>query len=285
MKIVTLGIPLPLWDNPLQAAEAFAMVDMISGGRLVAGMVRGGGTEQFAMNVNPAYNRELFYESHDLILQAWTKPGPTRWEGKHFHQRVVNPWVVPLQKPHPPIWIPGVASQETIIWAAEHRYPYICLNTTIEATKEIWKLYDDTAREAGYEAGPEHRGYLLRVHVQDTEERATRNAHEFLWRRGFSGLAHPAASTPSGYLWDAPDSSAAIARRRTTVERMNGRAGARGVRAAGGGSDAGDIGATVRERTESLTWAIGTPDQVIDGTGRRAVHPVEIAARLITPRP
>ena len=33
VKIMTLGIPLPLWDNPLQAAEAFAMVDMISGGR------------------------------------------------------------------------------------------------------------------------------------------------------------------------------------------------------------------------------------------------------------
>jgi len=32
--------PLPTWDNPVQLAEETAMIDMISGGRLVAGIVR-----------------------------------------------------------------------------------------------------------------------------------------------------------------------------------------------------------------------------------------------------
>ena len=57
---------------------------------------------------------------------------------------------MPLQKPHPRIWIPGVISHETIVWAAQHGYPYIALNTSIEATKQIWELYDEAAAEVGF---------------------------------------------------------------------------------------------------------------------------------------
>src|SRR5439155_5707357 len=83
-----------------------------------------------------------FEEAHDLIVKAWTQPGPFRWEGPHYQHRVVNPWAVPLQKPHPRVWIPGVLSKETIVWAARKRYPYIALSTEIEATKKIWEQYD-----------------------------------------------------------------------------------------------------------------------------------------------
>src|SRR3712207_6807013 len=92
VKIVILGNPLPLAENPVRLAEELAMIDMISKGRLVSGFVRGGGTEQLATGVNPAYNRERFNEAHDLIVKAWTQPGPFRWEGTHYQNRVVNPW-------------------------------------------------------------------------------------------------------------------------------------------------------------------------------------------------
>ena len=81
VKIVLLGNPLPLADNPMRLAEELAMIDMISKGRLVSGFVRGGGQEQLANGVNPAYNRERFVEAHDLIQKIWTEPGPFRWEG------------------------------------------------------------------------------------------------------------------------------------------------------------------------------------------------------------
>ena len=110
VKIVLLGNPLPLAENPVRLAEELAMIDMISKGRLVSGFVRGGGQEQLATGVNPAFNRERFEEAHDLIVKTWTQPGPFRWEGTHYQHRVVNPWAVPLQKPHPRIWIPGVLS-------------------------------------------------------------------------------------------------------------------------------------------------------------------------------
>lgn len=102
-KIVILGNPLPLCDNPIRLAEELAMIDMISKGRLVSGFVRDGGQEQLAAGVNPAFNRERFEEAHDLIVKIWTQPGPFRWEGTHYQHRVVNPWAVPLRKPHPRI--------------------------------------------------------------------------------------------------------------------------------------------------------------------------------------
>jgi alkanesulfonate monooxygenase SsuD/methylene tetrahydromethanopterin reductase-like flavin-dependent oxidoreductase (luciferase family) len=200
VKIVILGNPLPLAENPVRLAEELAMIDMVSKGRLVSGFVRGGGQEQLAAGVNPAYNRERFEEAHDLIVRTWTEFGPFRWEGTHYQQRVVNPWALPLQKPYPRVWIPGVISRETVVWAAQHRYPYIALNTTIEQTQRIWKLYDDTAGEAGFRSGPEYHGYLKQVHVAETEEKAVENARQFMWMQGeFTGLAHPVWSTPSGY--------------------------------------------------------------------------------------
>ena len=128
-KIVLLGNPLPIFDNPVRLAEELAEIDMMSHGRLVSGFVRGTGVESWATNTNPIHNRERFQEAHDLVIKTWTTPGPFRWEGKHYQFRVVNPFQVPLQKPHPPVWIPGVGSPETLVWAAQHRYPYIYLET------------------------------------------------------------------------------------------------------------------------------------------------------------
>ena len=69
--------------------------------------MRGGATETLQAGLDPTENRERFEEAHDLIIKCWTTPGPFRHEGKYYHYRVVNPWVLPIQKPHPPIWFPG----------------------------------------------------------------------------------------------------------------------------------------------------------------------------------
>jgi len=152
-KIVLLGNPVPTVANALRLAEELAMIDLISKGRLVPGWVRGAGSEQLANNANPAYNREYFEEGVDFILKAWTKPGPFRYEGKHFHFRFVNPWVLPMQKPHPPIWIPGLISPDTVSLCAKKRFPYIALATKLEPTTEMWNLYTDAAAREGYTGG------------------------------------------------------------------------------------------------------------------------------------
>src|SRR5207302_3318900 len=244
VKIVLLGNPLPLADNPVRLAEELAMIDMVSRGRLVSGCVRGGGQEQLATGVNPAYNRERFEEAPELIVKAWTQTGPFRGDGTHYQHRVVNPWAVPLQKPHPRVWIPGVLSKETIIWAAKKRYPYIALSTAIEATKKIWELYDQVAAETGYAGGPEYRGYLQRCHIAETEEKALENARQFMWMQGeFTGLAHPVWSNPAGY--------GSPSHRRAFVEIANGRRPhARST--------------PFETQIDALQIIAGTPDQVIN---------------------
>ena len=179
-KIVLMGNILPIHENPIRLAEELAEIDMISGGRLVSGFVRGVGTETWATNINPVHNRERFEEAHDLILKIWSEPGPFRWEGKHYQFRVVNPFVRPLQEPHPPVWAPGTGSEDTVLWCAERHYPYFYLGLVPSSFHNMQSIYRDAARELGYEAGPEHFGYMLPVFVQDTDEEAKENGRGFL---------------------------------------------------------------------------------------------------------
>ena len=118
-KIAILGRALPLVNNPLVIAEEYAMLDNLTRGRFIAGFVRGIGAEYHAMGINPAHSQERFAEAHDLIIRAWTEPGPFQYVGKHYHFNYVNPWPRPYQTPHPPIWIPSQGSGSTITLGGE----------------------------------------------------------------------------------------------------------------------------------------------------------------------
>ena len=179
-RIVLLGNVLPIWDDPLWLAEELAEIDMISRGRLVSGWVRGTGRESVAHNAQSPFNWERFQEAHDFIIKTWTQPGPFRWEGEHYHYRYVNPWSRPYQQPHPPIWIPGVMSRNTVAWAAKQRYPYLMLATDLEPTRESFDYYAEVAKEEGFEAGTQHRGYLFKVHVDETEALAEEAGRKFI---------------------------------------------------------------------------------------------------------
>jgi len=219
-KIVFLGNILPVHENPVRLAEELAMIDVISGGRLISGFVRGGGLESMATNTNPLNNRERYDEAHDLIVKTWTTPGPFRWEGKHYNFRVVNPWMLPLQKPHPPIWIPGTASPETIIWAAKHGYPYIALAPPLDMAEDVFELYDKTAIEAGHVPDSDKRGYVVRVNVSDSDERSYEEGKNFYWQLGTSfGISHPHWMSPPGYSTRAAKES--VRGQRRVVERRN----------------------------------------------------------------
>jgi alkanesulfonate monooxygenase SsuD/methylene tetrahydromethanopterin reductase-like flavin-dependent oxidoreductase (luciferase family) len=198
-RILLIGNPLPVIKHPLRMAEELAEIDLISHGRLITGWVRGAGSEQFFNNANPAYNRELFEEAHDFIVQAWTKPGPWRYEGKHFHYRHVNPWALPYQQPHPPMWIPGVISPETVKWCAEHAYPYFGLGTSLGPTCDLWEYYADIAQQNGYQAGPENFGYVIPTFCAETEEKAQELGKGFLFGGGQNSFARVEHTLPPGY--------------------------------------------------------------------------------------
>ena len=247
-KIVFLGNVLPIHENPLRVAEEIAMIDIISGGRVVCGFVRGVGQESMYSNVNPVNNRERFEEAHDLIIDAWTKPGPFRWEGKHFQFRVVNPWMIPLQKPHPPIWIPGISSPESIRYAAQRRYPYIALAPPLNLAKDIYDTYASAAAEEGYEPTPDNRGYAVRAVVADSDERAYEEGKHFYWQLGTAfGLAPRHWQAPPGYQ----------SRAAATSARELSRDSIRAATGSGGSIVPYD------EAQETYQIVTGTPDTVI----------------------
>src|SRR5438270_7554526 len=95
-KIAILGNCIPLRDHPLRVAEEVAMLDVITGGRIISGFVRGLGVEQFTFGLSPFHSRERFFEAHDLIIKAWTEPGPFEWYGKHYKFPHVNVWPRPI---------------------------------------------------------------------------------------------------------------------------------------------------------------------------------------------
>jgi alkanesulfonate monooxygenase SsuD/methylene tetrahydromethanopterin reductase-like flavin-dependent oxidoreductase (luciferase family) len=181
-KLAVIGNALPMYNPPLRVAEEFAMLDVLSGGRLVAGMVIGGGPEYYSYNVNPTYARERFREALDLIIKAWTTPGPFLWNSKHYFFRYVNPWPRPLQQPHPPIWIPGAGSLETIDFVAQRRYAYMGIPYfNLDTFRRVFGQFREACERAGYKAAPEQMGWGVPIYVAETDEQARREFEPHLW--------------------------------------------------------------------------------------------------------
>lgn len=182
VKIAVVGNALPLYNPPTRVAEEFAMIDCISGGRLIAGMVVGGGPEYYSFSVNPTFARSMYQEALDLIIRAWTEDGPFAHYGQHYKLRNVNPWPRPIQKPHPPIWVPGAGSQETIDFVAERRYSYMGIPYFhLEFFKRNFDGFRAACEKNGYQAHPEQMGWLLPIYVAESDEQAWQEYEKHLW--------------------------------------------------------------------------------------------------------
>ena len=202
-KIAVLGSAFLLREHPLTLAEEHAMIDVITGGRLITGMVRGVGAEYFSFGSNPTQSHERFHEAHDLVVQAWTRPGPFSFEGKHFHFEYVNVWPRPYQQPHPPIWCPSQGSSETIEWSSHpsRRYVYVQTYSPFPAVVRAMNLYRESARRYGYEASSEQLAWATPIYVAETDERAVAEAAPHIEAFFNKFLAKPFEMVmPPGYL-------------------------------------------------------------------------------------
>ncbi len=196
-KILLLGTPLAHRDNPVRVAEELAFLDCVSHGRLISGFVRGVPSEIHPANTNPTLTRERFEESHDLILNAWTVPGPFNWEGRFWHYRYVNPWPRPYQQPHPPIWVAG-SSPENIRWMAERHYVHACFLQSYEEQEGQHRVYAEHCREQGLPAPTSDKfAFLSLLYVGETEAQAREEGQALMWYLG--GKRHPGFLNPPGY--------------------------------------------------------------------------------------
>lgn len=172
--IIVMGNSLALYNPPIRVAEEFAMLDVMSGGRLVAGFPVGTPMDTtLAYGQVPATLRDKYMEAHDLVMRAWQEPDPFAFNGKYTQLRYVNIWPRPIQKPHPPIWIPGGGSLETWEWCARvgHLYAYLSYFGYQRGMKTMQGFWEEVDRQ-GLEANPYHAGFLQFVGVSETDAQA-----------------------------------------------------------------------------------------------------------------
>ena len=126
------GVALLPFHHPLRVAEDYAMVDLLSGGRLDFGVGRAFLRHEFAgFQVAVEESRERFDEALEIILQAW-KGERFSYEGKYYRVRDTALSITPLQKPHPPVWVAAV-SPETPALAARKGLPIMLVSAGFKA--------------------------------------------------------------------------------------------------------------------------------------------------------
>ena len=200
-RIMVLGNAIGIRGNPLRVAEEIAMLDLMSGGRVDSGFVRGIGWEYFGHSINPVKSRARFNEAHDLIIKAWTSEEMFAWYGDNYEYRYVNIWPKPLQKPHPPVYIPGAGSTETMKFCAEHKYTYMSVYTPVRIVRHWFDGYRQAAADLGYTPEPEKIAFSVPIYVADTDQKAHEEAGpavDWLYQRGLKVTGE--MFTPPGYM-------------------------------------------------------------------------------------
>jgi alkanesulfonate monooxygenase SsuD/methylene tetrahydromethanopterin reductase-like flavin-dependent oxidoreductase (luciferase family) len=170
-KICVMGTP-PGLDYPHRLAASYAMLDVMSGGRLEVAFPLGTPMEYWAGAVSPVTARERQQEALDLIIRAWTEPGPLRHEGQFYNYRFLNVWPRPFQQPHPPVYLVGSGSPETIELAAQRGFGYSSTFSPIKAQLAAQAKLRERAKEYGHTIRPEQIPMVCMAYVAETDEQA-----------------------------------------------------------------------------------------------------------------
>jgi len=208
--ICVMGNSIALYNPPTRVAEEFAMIDVISGGRLIAGFPVGTPMDDcFAYGQNPSQLRDRYHEAHDLVIRAWTDPETFAFNGRYNQQRYVNIWPRPIQQPHPPIWIPGGGSVETWQWCAEMDYVYCYLSYYgHKAGKATMDGYWAEMDRLGKDRNPYRAAFAQTIAVAESKDQALEmytGAAEYFFGRCLHFDSRFAA--PPGYSTEATQRS------------------------------------------------------------------------------
>tara|TARA_B100000809_G_scaffold147577_1_gene145080 strand:+ start:10962 stop:12173 length:1212 start_codon:yes stop_codon:yes gene_type:complete len=179
--LVVLGNSIALYNPPLRVAEEFAMLDVISGGRLLAGFPVGTSMDtNYCYGQIPALTREKYREAHELIKRAWQEDEPFTFNGRYTQLRYANCWPKPIQSP-PPIFIPGGGSLETYDFCLENDYVYCYLSFTgYRRAKQLMDGYWERVEEYGKDNSPYRAGFAQTIIVAETDEEAEKEYREHI---------------------------------------------------------------------------------------------------------
>jgi len=204
--ICVMGNSVALYNPPTRVAEEMAMIDCMSGGRMIAGFPVGTPMDTcYAYGQNPANLRERYYEGIDLVMRAWREDKPFAFNGRYNQQRYVNCWPRPVQKPNPPVWIPGGGSVETWNLCARKDFVYANLsyfghNASRAAIQGFW----NEIKEMGLPPNPFQAAFLQFVGVAESRAEALDlygEAADYFYNRCLH--TDPSYANPPGYTTEA----------------------------------------------------------------------------------
>jgi alkanesulfonate monooxygenase SsuD/methylene tetrahydromethanopterin reductase-like flavin-dependent oxidoreductase (luciferase family) len=267
--ICVMGNSLALYNPPTRVAEEFAMIDCISGGRLIAGFPVGTPMDTcYAYGQNPSLLRARYLEAHDLVMKAWQEKDTFAFNGRFNQQRYVNIWPRPVQKPHPPVWVPGGGSIETWRWCAEMDYVYCYLSyygykagrVTMDG---FWKEMEKLSKDRN----PYRAGFLQFVGVGESRQHAMdlyREAAEYFYGRCLH--VDPRFAMPPGYVSEASQ--------RAGIQSQIQAAASKSI--ASTGTTAGTRFQLVAREMDAIVdngyVIIGSPDEVVEQLREVAVN-------------
>ena len=185
---IRLGVAVSVlpFRNPLLVAEEYAMVDVLSGGRLNFGAGSGYLKHEFeGFGVSPEEKRERFDEALAIIRKAWTGERFSH-DGRFHRVRDVAIQVTPVQRPHPPIWV-AILRNEAAPFVAKNGYPLMMIPyATTEQLDELARTvsaFKAAYREAGH-GDPETLALAFGLHAYVAENfaEATAQAREAMDR-------------------------------------------------------------------------------------------------------
>jgi alkanesulfonate monooxygenase SsuD/methylene tetrahydromethanopterin reductase-like flavin-dependent oxidoreductase (luciferase family) len=265
--ICVMGNSLALYNPPTRVAEEFAMIDVISGGRLIAGFPVGTPMDTcFAYGQNPSMLRQRYLEAHDLVMRAWQAQDTFAFNGRFNQQRYVNIWPRPIQRPHPPVWIPGGGSVETWQWCAEMDYVYCYLSYYgYKAGRATMTGFWNEMARLGKDRNPYRAGFLQFVGVGESRQHAFdlyAEAAEYFYGRCLH--VDPRWAVPPGYTSEGSQ--------RAGIESQVKKAADANVR----GKSTGERFASVAREMDAIVdqgyVIIGTPDEVAEQLGEVATN-------------
>ena len=177
LRIGTAILVLPLHD-PVHIAEQGAILDQLTGGRLVLGFGLGDSTEEFALFRVPAQRRGGRAEEQIAIIRALWTGEPLTFEGRFYELENVRLPTPPVQPGGPPVWIGGWGPRQlrraATIGDAWLPGPV----GTFTEIRERQAVYDEHVRTAGGDPLARPRPLIRDVVVAESEGAAWRLAEE-----------------------------------------------------------------------------------------------------------
>jgi len=175
-KIAVLGPLIPL-GNPIRHAEELALLDHLTGGRLIVLFLQGTPNEHRAYERLPTDARSITQEGIEIVLKAWTADEPFAWKGRSYDFPNVAVWPRPRQTPRPFVFGSG-NNEESARFAARNRIGMALSFLPLAAVKDRVALYRSEAEKAGWQPDTSHILYRGLGHLAETDGDAEREIKE-----------------------------------------------------------------------------------------------------------